>query len=272
MIIDGKKIAEEIITELKKLPKPQKYCAVILVGENPASLSFIKQKEKVAKELGVDFRLYQFPENSTQDFLRKEVGNIAKHKTCGGVIVQLPLPAHINKYYVLNAIPTEKDVDVLSERALGAFYTGRSLVLPPAIGVVEKILRIMNYELRIMNVTIVGLGFLVGKPIAMWLMGQCKEIMLFDEGSDIEQGLKSADIIISGVGKAGLIKPEMLKDGATIIDFGCSFIEGKLFGDFDSLIHNSQFIIHYTPTTGGTGPILVAQLFENFYTLNKKHS
>src|SRR5437867_4183610 len=104
MIIDGKKIAEGILSELKKQPKPTKYLAAFLVGENPASVSFLKQKEKVAKELGVDFRLYKLPETISQDDLRKEVLKMANHKTCGGIIVQMPLPEHINKHYVCNVI------------------------------------------------------------------------------------------------------------------------------------------------------------------------
>jgi len=140
MIIDGKKITEELLAELKKLPKPEKFLAAVLVGNDLASVSFLKQKEKVAHELGVDFRTYRRPTSIHQDELRKEVLAIANHKTCGGVLVQLPLPAHIDRQYVLNAIPREKDVDVLGERALGAFYAGRNPVLPPAVGVVQRII------------------------------------------------------------------------------------------------------------------------------------
>mgnify|MGYP001588164359 FL=1 len=271
-IIDGKKIAQEIIDKLKSLPIPQKIFAAILVGDNPQSESFLKQKEKVAKELGIDFRLYNFPENSTNDFLRKEVGKIALLKRVGGVIVQLPLPEQINKHYVLNVIPREKDVDVLGERALGAFYTGRNLILPPAVGVVEEILKFKNLKILDLKVAVVGAGFLVGKPIAIWLIDKVKELTIFEKGSDLSK-LKNYDLIISGVGQADLIKLEMLKDGVGIIDFGYSMNEnGKLGGDFDiSEIENCKLKIEnfwYTPTPGGTGPVLVAKVFENFYKLN----
>ena len=271
-IIDGKKIAQEIIDKLKSLPIPQKIFAAILVGDNPQSESFLKQKEKVAKELGIDFRLYNFPENSTNDFLRKEVGKIALLKRVGGVIVQLPLPEQINKHYVLNVIPREKDVDVLGERALGAFYTGRNLILPPAVGVVEEILKFKNLKILDLKVAVVGAGFLVGKPIAIWLIDKVKELTILEKGSDLSK-LKNYDLIISGVGQADLIKLEMLKDGVGIIDFGYSMNEnGKLGGDFDiSEIENCKLKIEnfwYTPTPGGTGPVLVAKVFENFYKLN----
>ncbi|MDP3015367.1 MAG: bifunctional 5,10-methylenetetrahydrofolate dehydrogenase/5,10-methenyltetrahydrofolate cyclohydrolase [bacterium] len=317
MVIDGKKIASEIITKLKTQPIPQKILAAVLVGENPASISFLKQKERVAKELGVDFRIYRFPEEIKNDDLRKEVGKIALLKPVGGVIVQLPLPIHLNRHYILNVIPREKDVDVLGERALGAFYAGRNPVLPPAVGTVIEILRepaalfeknVSEAEqsrclseakaseaerssgvrhagadnhvfskIKPLAIAVIGLGFLVGKPIATWLIGKCPEIYLLGRGSDLKI-LKQADLIISGVGQAGIIKPEMLKENAGVIDFGYSIENGsgimnnelriKIRGDLDvSDIHNSGF---YTPTPGGTGPILVTKIFENFYRLLNK--
>jgi len=281
MIIDGKQIASEIIEELKKRPKPEKFFAAILVGDNPASVNFIKQKEKTAKELGVDFRLYNLSADLKNDGLRDEVRKIAEQKTCGGVIVQLPLPEHINKHYILNVIPREKDVDVLGERALGAFYAGRNPVLPPAVGTVEKILSVVSCpaftevsagkQLSVVKVAVVGLGFLIGKPIGTWLMNKAKEIMLLDKFSDLSV-IKNADIVISGTGQAGLIKPEMMKDNAGVIDFGYSVQNGKISGDFDTTLPatNYQLLNFYTPTPGGTGPILVAKLFENFYVLNEE--
>jgi len=267
MIIDGKKIASEIIGELKKKNKPEKFMAAILVGNDDISANFINQKKKTAEELGIDFRLYNFLETLNNDELREEVRKIAEHGTCGGVIVQLPLPEHINKNYILNVIPREKDVDVIGERALGAFYAGRNPVLPPAVGVVKEILesRIQNPESKI--VAVVGLGFLIGKPVSVWLMDKTKEIMLLDKFSDLSV-IKNADVIICGTGQAGLIKPEILKDGAGVIDFGYSMQNGKISGDLDASGDLSK-LSFYTPTPGGTGPILVAKLFENFYALNQ---
>jgi len=270
--ISGAEIAQKIVNSLESWPKPKKILAAILVGENPASISFLKQKEKIANELDVDFRIYNFPETIKNDKLRQEVGRIASQKPVAGVIVQLPLPKNINPHYVLNAIPREKDVDVLGERALGAFYAGRNPVLPPAVGVVEKILTTYDLRLTTSKVAVVGLGFLVGKPIANWLMGKCPEIYLLDQGSDFSI-LNNADLVITGVGKPGLIKPEMLKERTGVIDFGYSLDEnGKIRGDFDSSkIGNWKLEIGnlwYTPTPDGTGPVLVAKIFENFYKLN----
>lgn len=279
--IDGKKIAAEILAKLKSLPRAKKFFGVVLVGNDPSSISFIKQKEKIAQELGADFRLYKFPAEIKNDELRDEVRKIAEHKTCGGVIAQLPLPEQINAQYILNTIPREKDVDVLGERALGAFYAGRNPILPPAVGVVEEVLRATGYMLQDKNVAVVGLGPLVGKPVSMWLLKKSKGLILLHQGGDFSE-LKKADVVITGVGQAGLIKPEMLKNGAGVIDFG---YDGGV-GDFDAEsleIGNclpagapaqtgKLEIDFYTPTPGGTGPILVAKVFENFYELNAELS
>ena len=274
-IIDGRGLAGEILGRLKAVPAPKKFLAAVLVGDDKSSISFLKQKEKTAGELGVDFRLYRFPAEIKNDELRSEVGKIAAHKTCGGVIVQLPLGDAINPNYILNAIPPEKDIDVLSERALGAFYAGRGIVLPPAVGTVEEILRNIEVrlpeevELRNHSVAVVGLGLLVGRPVANWIMRRAKETILLRSVSDLQM-LKLADVVVTGVGKAGFIAPAMLKENAGIIDFGYGTLDGKYSGDFDARDEKENAkLSFYTPTPGGTGPVLVAKLFENFYRLNK---
>jgi len=266
--IPGEKLAQDLIKKLKSEPIPSKILAAILVGDDPRSLSFLKIKEKVAQELGVDFRIYEV-EVKNNDLVRAEIGAIALQKNVGGVVVELPLPQGINPHYVLNVIPREKDVDILGERALGAFYNGRSLVLPPAVGVLDAILTTYNLQLTALKVAVVGLGTLVGKPIATWLMGRCTEIYLLDKGSDFGI-LKQADLVIAGAGEPGLIKPVMLKENACVIDFGYEYSQGKPAGDLDVSDEASvaRLKLIYTPTPGGTGPILVAKLFENFYKLS----
>lgn len=275
MLIDGKTIAAEIIERLKNQSKPKKFFAAFLIGENPASESFVRQKRKAAEALGVDFRTYHLDEKLSSDELRAEIHKVVDGSACGAALVQLPFPGNINGQYVLNAIPAEKDPDVLGERALGAFYAGRNKVLPPAVATVEEILKKFPLDLAASTIAVVGAGKLIGKPVSVWLSGQVKELFVFKEGSDLED-IKKAEIVILGAGVAGLIKPEMLKDGAGVIDFGYSKnSEGKISGDFDysSLLQpttNNLQPAFFTPTPGGTGPILVAKLFENFYKLNQK--
>lgn len=278
MEINGKEIAQKIINNLKSQPKPDKILAAVVVDGNPVSINFLEQKKKIAEELGIDFRIYKFPENSSNDDLRKEIEKIALLKRVGGVIIQLPLLKHLNRQYILNVIPREKDVDVLGERALGAFYAGRNKVLPPAVGVVEEILEncklsarggsALGGKIENLRVAVVGLGFLIGKPVANWLEGKCSELLLLDIGSDLSI-LKQADLVILGVGKAGLINPGMFKKDALVIDFGYSVDKtGKIKGDLD--INEGIKNLSYTPTPGGTGPILVAKIFGNFYSLNNE--
>lgn len=269
MLIDGKRISSEILDGFKKLPTPEKFLAAVLIGDDPASVSFIAQKEKTAKELGVDFRLYKLPADIKTDELRKEIGRLAGVANCGGFIVQLPLPEHVNRRYVLNAIPQEKDVDVLSEKASQAFARGESPVSPPPIAVVEEILKRQKINLQESKVLVIGAGILVGKPIGGWIQGKAKELSVVDENSlDYRNELSDADVVVSGVGKAGLFSARELKESALVIDFGTSRDEGKLLGDFDP-VGADEKNVSYTPTPGGTGPILVAKLFENFYLLNR---
>ncbi len=281
MVIDGKKIAGQIIEELKTKPGGwrDKFMGGMLVGEDPASVNFLKQKEKVAKELGIDFRLYKAPEKATTDDLRAEIGMLSRPKNCGGFLVQLPLPEHISRHYALNAIPKEKDVDCLSEQALGAFYTGRGKVAPPAVETVEEILKsqIANGKsLRELKFILIGAGFLIGKPVGFWLQNRAGEVTIYDSSvKNFHPNLKEADVIISGAGHPNLFSAKDLKEGALVIDFGYAQNEGKISGDFDPSASSGQAHdgadeknIAYTKTPGGTGPVLVAKLFENFYKLN----
>jgi methylenetetrahydrofolate dehydrogenase (NADP+)/methenyltetrahydrofolate cyclohydrolase len=285
MIIDGKIIANEIVSRLRLLPKPAKFFGAALVGDDPASLNFLKQKERVAHELGIEFRLHQLPLGMTTDALRAEIGRLAEPKTCGAFIVQLPLPEAINRYYVLNAIPKEKDVDCLSEQALGAFYTERGKIAPPSVATVEEILQreiigvasggghrggaIASGALRELKAVVIGAGFLIGKPVGFWLQNRVAELVVLDASvKNIHDKLDDADIVIAGAGHAGLFGARHLKLGAIVIDFGFNrSADGKIIGDFDPAGADEKNI-KYTKTPGGTGPVLVAKLFENFYSLN----
>ncbi len=275
MVIDGKEIATKLIGDLKNKPGVwrDKFISALLVGDDLASINFLKQKEKVAKELGISFRLHRAPVNVKTDDLRAEIGMLSRPKNCGGFLVQLPLPESINKHYVLNAIPKEKDVDCLSEQALGAFYTNRGRVTPPAVETVSQILNdqlsIFNgRSLRELKFILIGAGFLIGKPIGFWLQNRVGELTIFDSSvKDVGKKLKDADVVISGTGVPGLFFAKDLKSGALVLDFGYGSQDGKVMGDFDPSGAEENGII-YTKTPGGTGPVLVAKLYENFWKLN----
>lgn len=263
--IDGKKIAEDVLARLKALPKPTKFLAVFSVAPDAATRKFLERKKSVAMELGVEFRMYEFPGTISQDNLRKEIQKIVSGNSCGGAVLQLPLPAHINAQYAANAIPREKDVDVLGERAQGAFHAGRNPVLPPAAGTVEEILKHLNMDVAELHCAVVGLGRLVGRPVSAWLTGKCRDISLLDKGSDFGV-LKNTDVVVLGTGEPELVNAGMLKKNSVVIDFGYGEKDGNFSGDFSE---KSDGEISFTPTPGGTGPVLVAKLFENFFSLQR---
>ncbi len=268
--ISGKAIAQKLIVDLKKLPHPGKILAAILVGDDVDSQNFLKEKEKIGRQLGVRFKRYKLPGNWSPDELRHEVGRIALQQAVGGLLVQLPLPGDINPYYVINAVPRGKDVDVLGERALGAYYAGRNKVLPPAVATLEEILKIVDFNVSGKRVAVVGPGLLIGKPASVWLLGKASNIFVIDIGGDLSP-LKEADLVICGSGAAGVVKPSALKDGAGVVDFGYGRNSaGKLVGDFaasELTEDDRERLAFYTPTPGGTGPVLIAELFSNFFKL-----
>jgi len=273
MIIDGKAIADRLVAELKPrmaaLPEKRFFGAAV-IGDDASSLYFLKQKEKVAQALGIEFRLYRLPVGITTDELRQEIGRLAGVKTCGGFIVQLPLPEHLtNRRYVLNAIPKEKDVDVLSEAGLEDFCNEQGPILPPAVATVEELLRTRwPHDLSAARVAVLGAGALIGKPVALWLRNRCAKLMVFDSKStDLYERLPEANILISGTGRPGLFSAKHLSENTLVIDFGYGRTAyGKVAGDFDSAEAEAKNIT-YTKTPGGTGPVLVVKLFENFWKL-----
>lgn len=270
ILLDGKKLAERVLSELKDeiaaLPK-QPRLGVVVVGNDPVTASFVEQKKKAARAAGIDVRVYPFPETVTTNELRKQIAIIVHEKKNSGVIIQLPLPEHINKQYILNAIPPEKDADVLSARALGNFVVGKSKIMPPVIGAVKLLLDEYAISYHGKQIVIVGAGSLVGRPSALWLL---QEGVLFsvltDEAKQPEDLLTRADIVITGVGKPGLIKGDMLKEGAVVFDAGTSESQGRVVGDadYDSVSVKAAYL---TPVPGGIGPLTVAVLFRNLLTL-----
>ncbi|OGZ32710.1 MAG: hypothetical protein A3H02_03005 [Candidatus Niyogibacteria bacterium RIFCSPLOWO2_12_FULL_41_13] len=274
MIIDGKIIAERIKNELKGkliLIKKELRLAIIEAGASEASRKFLEQKIKFADGLGIETKEYKFSLDISTTKFRKELKKIVHLKKNSGVIIQLPLPEQINVQYILNAIPPEKDIDVLSSRAIGDFATGRGKISPPVVEALKEVFKEYKIDLNGKKVAIVGRGKLVGKPLALWFLSQ--PVILTVAGSEAGKGLgeitSQADILISGVGKPNLISGEMLKKGAICLDFGTSESEGKLAGDFDFESAKEKAGL-LSPVPGGLGPIVVACVFKNLVSLNSK--
>jgi len=262
MIVDGRKISKRILDEAKdKIGKSGKKLrlAAVLVGDNPELKKFVELKRKAAEDTGIEFRIYEFPEDISSNQLREELNKIAKVKTTHGVIIELPLPGHLNTQYLLNTIPEEKDVDVLSEKSQGKFFTGRSKVLPPSVEAVKQIFGEYNINPKGKTAAVFGYGLLVGKLVSHWLIQQGATVSVVTEHTkDPIRYSLFADLIISGVGRPNLITANMVKDSAIVIDFGRDV-------DFDAVSKKAGYI---TPPLGGVGPIVVAAVLKNLVELN----
>jgi len=239
MLVDGKKIAEDIIAGLG-VSLQGKRLGIVVGTQDSATDSFIKIKSRVAERLGVEV-------------VRGELDELIK--TCDGVIVQLPIS---NSEQLLASLPPEKDVD-----ALGLAPLARA----PVAGAIAEILKYTGVEPRLKKAVVVGAGRLVGAPAAKLLreLGADVEVVTSGEGS--LTSLKTADIVVLGAGEPGLIKPEMLKQGVVLIDAGTSEQGGKLAGDADPAC--AQVASVFTPVPGGIGPIAVAMIFKNLFDLAK---
>jgi len=268
--ISGSLISQRILTRLKSRPIPSQKLSAILVGDDPASLSFLHQKQKAAEEIGINFDLLTLPNEISESVLKFKIHNLTQDSAVGGIIIQLPLPPHLPTQEILDQIPVQKDIDILSSAATQRFAVGESSILPPAVGTVQEILDNQNFDLSEKTVAVVGLGRLVGRPIATWLKNKTERLITIDLGDDIDQ-IKEADLVISGTGRPRLIDPAELKPGVAVIDFGYGKANDQVQGDLDisQLSTLRSPLNFYTPTPGGTGPILVAKLLENFFILNQ---
>ncbi len=266
IVVDGKHIAGDILDKLVQQPAIKGFVAIFISSGDGAASSFVKQKEIYAKQLGIETRRYEVLSSDTNDTLRARVRRVANAKRCVGVIIQLPLPSLCNSSYIANTIPPQKDIDCLGARNLGAFFQGRGAIIPPAVRVVKHILQ--KYEKGIhsvASVSVVGQGKLIGQPISAWLGKEISCVNSFDKGFDSNK-LKDSEIIILGTGSAGLISGKDVASGAWVIDFGYGRTQdGKLVGDFNDTKNSIDHLGLYTPTPGGTGPILVVSLLENLY-------
>lgn len=269
-LLYGDKVAEEILEKLagqrfKHKPK----LAVFQVGENAASSQYIQEKEKAAKRVGIRFELVQFPKGTSPKKVKEAVEKAGKLASVSGIVVQLPLPAKFNTQEILDAIPLEKDVDVLSSRAFGLFALGKLAVVPPTAQAILLLLEHYNIAWEGKHVVVVGAGRLVGLPTILSLIANKATFTSVNEKTkSLSAFTKQADILISGVGKPRLITNSMVKKGSVVIDAGTSVEQGVTSGDvdFNAVVEKVRAI---TPVPGGVGPLTVACLLRNLVTLQK---
>lgn len=255
MIIDGKKIAQVVRDTLSLQGKT---LGILIVGSDPVTDSFVRAKEKVAHALGVAVVREVLEQTTETETVLSALSLLAR--TTDGIIVQLPLPSHIDTEQVLAALPPEKDVDGISLRAT---------VRPPVAAAVEEILRFEKIEVRGKKAVVVGAGRLVGKPCAKLLEDLGAQVTVLTKSDSLET-LHDADIVVLGAGQPGFVRPEHLKKGVVLIDAGTSESSGKVVGDADPLCANVASV--FTPVPGGVGPIAVAMIFKNLLMLGARQA
>lgn len=271
VILDGKQLQKKLMEEMKasyEKMRPKARLGIIIVGDNAASELFIQKKIAFGKSIGVGVDVYREIEDISTAQLCEQVRKISEESTINGIVVQLPLPKHIDTRKVLDTIPPKKDVDMLSVHTIQNYAEGDSVILPPVIGAVEAFVQEYSIDLNNKHVAIIGEGKLVGCPAVLWAERRGQSFAVISENiSTPAETLKTADIVISGVGKANMITGDMVRKGVIIFDAGISTGGSKkVTGDieFDSVSQKASFI---TPVPGGIGPVTVAIIFQNLLKL-----
>lgn len=269
--IDGKKLAQIIRGEIRSKVEAFKHetgkeigLAVVLVGENPASQIYVRNKIKACEEVGIKSYAYYLPQKTSQNQIEELVSGLAADKAIHGILVQLPLPAHIDSEKVFKIIPREKDVDGFSAENIGNLcLNSQCLVACTPYGIM-KMLESENISPKGKHAVVVGRSNIVGKPIAMLLLNADATVTVcHSKTADLKAQCLQADILVAAVGKPRFITADMIKPGAVVIDVGMNRgDDGKLCGDvdFDNVKDKCSYI---TPVPGGVGPMTITMLMYN---------
>lgn len=271
-IIDGKALSQKVKDELKvKVEKfynefgRQITLAVILVGENPASQVYVKNKIKSTEAVGMKSLSFYLPEDSTQEQVEETVTALALDKSVDGILVQLPLPKHLNESSILNLIPANKDVDGFLAENVGKLLLGEETTVACTPFGVLKMLESTGVQLAGKNAVVLGRSNIVGKPMAMLLLkANCTVTICHSKTVNLKEICSQADILVAAIGKPEFVTGDMVKEGAIVVDVGINRTEKGLVGDvkFDEAKDKASFI---SPVPGGVGPMTIAMLLENTY-------
>lgn len=281
-IINGTQVAFEIKESLKKdiennfyaQNKPAPKLVVILVGNNPASQVYVAGKAKACSQVGISSQIFHLQKNTTEEQLTKVIKDLNKDKTVNGILLQLPLPSHINEQKMIDLILPEKDVDGLTKINLGKLLFGDNSGLSGCTpsGIVQ-LLKHYKVDLKGKDVVIINRSLLVGKPLALMLLNENATVTIcHSKTKNLKEKTLNADIVIVAVGKRNFLTQDMVKEGAIVVDVGINRDETtkKLCGDvdFENVSKKASLI---TPVPGGVGPMTIAMLLKNTYvaTLNK---
>ncbi len=277
VIIDGKALSAKLKNQMKEKVEVLKASgtnpclAVIIVGENPASKVYVNNKKKSCAELGIESLEYALPEETTEGELLKIIDELNKNENVDGILCQLPLPSHICEKNIINSISPEKDVDAFHPENVGHIMIGDYTFLPCTPAGVMEMLKEYEIDVAGKNCVVVGRSNIVGKPMTMLLLKENATVTVcHSRTKDLASFTRAADILVSAVGKPGLITEDMVKENAVVIDVAINRLEnGKLCGDvdFEKVKEKASFI---TPVPGGVGPMTIAVLMKNTVTAAEK--
>ena len=263
VVIDGKSLSERIINNLKDT-NISPTLAVILVGNNPASEIYVRNKEKSCEKAGIVSKLFKYDEDIQEKELLEKICQLNNDDTIDAILVQLPLPDHIDENKITKAILPEKDVDGFTPVNIGLLASGlKPYAYPCTPKGIMTILKEYNINPDGKHAVVVGRSNIVGKPLSIMLLNANATVTTcHSHTKNLKDITKTADILVAAVGKPKFITAEMVKEGAVVIDVGISRIDGKLCGDvdFENVSGKTSFI---TPVPKGVGPITIASLMEN---------
>lgn len=278
-ILDGKAIAAQIRAELKTRAEALRAggtvpcLAVLLAGDDPASKIYVRNKKRACAEIGIESRELLFPESVTEEELIDQIRALNADASVDAMLVQLPLPKHINEARVLAEIAPEKDADGFHVVNAGRLFTGQESVLPCTPAGCMELLRRAGVEFCGKHAVVVGRSNIVGKPMAMLLLNEhCTVTICHSRTKDLARFTRDADILVAAVGRPGMITGDMVKPGAAVIDVGINRLEsGKLMGDVD-FATAEPVAGAITPVPGGVGPMTIAMLMQNtILAAEKRH-
>ena len=269
-IIDGKKVSSHIIenitTEVKSLKlKIDKSpgLAVILVGDDPASAVYVRNKNKTCTKIGFQSFENILPSDTSELKLLNLIDELNNNQNINGILVQLPLPKHISSYKILEAIKSEKDVDGFHLTNVGRLVTGNAAFKPCTPAGIIQLLDYYNVDLEGKNAVVLGRSNIVGKPVAFLLLEKNATVTIcHSRTKDLSKITRQADVLIAAIGKPNFVTADMVKDDSVIIDVGINRVDGKLVGDVDYQVV-SQKVSLITPVPGGVGPMTIAMLMAN---------
>lgn len=267
-VLDGKLLASNLLEEIKEEIDKNKLnlgLAIISVGNSKENEIFVRNKVRTAEKLGVKVLHYNFSLDVEEVTILKMIDELNKNSSIQGIIVQLPLPSHLNTEKVMNSISEFKDIDGQNYSNLGRLVYGSEILMPCAASAVMTMLDSYKIDLEDKLVVVLGRSTLVGKPLAnMLIKRNANVLVLHSKSTNCEDFLKKADVVIIAIHKANYLKGEMIKDGAIVIDVGTNVIDGKLVGDVDSSVACVASKISLVP--GGIGVLTVAWIFKNLLT------